>query len=234
MNDITTIFFDLDGTLLPMDQEVFTKTYFQLLTKKLLPYGYEPQKLMSAIWSGITAMIKNDGSLTNEAVFWNAFLKIFGEKALHDKPIFEAFYINEFQNVKNACGFTPLSAAAIHALRSRGFRTVLATNPIFPSVATNSRIRWAGLLPEDFEFCTTYENSRHCKPNPAYYQDILDRLHLAAQNCLMVGNDVSEDMIAETLGMKVFLLTDCLINRENKNISVYPQGSFAQLLDFLS
>lgn len=49
----------------------------------------------------------------------------------------------------------------------------------------------------------------------------------------MVGNDVTEDMVAETLGMKVFLLTDCLINKENKDISVYPHGDFAQLLQFI-
>ena len=50
----------------------------------------------------------------------------------------------------------------------------------------------------------------------------------------MVGNDVTEDMVAETVGMKVFLLTDCLINREGKDISVYPHGGFEQLLEFLS
>ena len=36
---ITTVLFDLDGTLLPMDQDAFTKGYFKLLAKKLLPYG---------------------------------------------------------------------------------------------------------------------------------------------------------------------------------------------------
>ena len=53
------------------------------------------------------------------------------------------------------------------------------------------------------------------------------------EECLMVGNDVSEDMITEQLGMNVFLLTDCLINKENKNISHYPHGSFTQLHTYL-
>ena len=48
----------------------------------------------------------------------------------------------------------------MHAVKELGLRAVLATNPIFPAVATRSRIRWAGLEPEDFELCTTYENSR--------------------------------------------------------------------------
>lgn len=46
----------------------------------------------------------------------------------------------------------------------------------------------------------------------------------------MVGNDVTEDMVASETGMQVFLLTDCLINKERKDISVYPRGSLLTLL----
>ena len=49
----------------------------------------------------------------------------------------------------------------------------------------------------------------------------------------MVGNDVTEDMVTETLGMKVFLLTNDLINLEGKDISVYPQGGYDDLLAFV-
>lgn len=35
------------------------------------------------------------------------------------------------------------------------------------------------------------------------------------KNVLMVGNDVRDDMSAADVGMKVFLLTDCLINKKN-------------------
>ena len=48
----------------------------------------------------------------------------------------------------------------------------------------------------------------------------------------MVGNDADEDMVAETLGMDVFLLTDCLINRGNREI-VWPHGDFNALMDYL-
>ena len=34
---ITTVLFDLDGTLLPMDQEEFTKGYLNLLVQKFAP-----------------------------------------------------------------------------------------------------------------------------------------------------------------------------------------------------
>ena len=94
-------------------------------------------------------------------------------------------------------------------------------------------MRWAGLAVEDFEWITTYENSRYCKPNPAYYKDILEKIGCDPAECAMVGNDVGEDMIAATLGMDVFLLTDCLINKAGEDISRYPNGGFAQLRAFL-
>ena len=49
----------------------------------------------------------------------------------------------------------------------------------------------------------------------------------------MVGNDVGEDMIAQKLGMKVFLLTDCIINKAGTDIDQFPHGSFPELLEFI-
>lgn len=230
---ITTILFDLDGTLLPMDQEVFVKSYLGLLAQKMAPYGYQSEQLIRALWAGTGAMVKNDGSALNEAVFWKVFAGILGEDVLNDKPLLDEFYRVDFQQARSSCGFDPRAAEAIGQIKAMGFRVALATNPLFPSVATRSRIRWAGLEPEDFELVTTYENSRFCKPNVDYYREILGKLEVSPDRCLMVGNDVGEDMIAETLGMRVFLLTDCLINREQKDISAYPHGSFPELLEYI-
>lgn len=230
---ITTILFDLDGTLLPMDQDVFVKDYLGRLAKKMAPHGYDPQLLVKAIWKGTGAMVANDGKQSNEAVFWQTFTGIFGQEAMQDLPLFEAFYEKEFQEARHSCGFNPAAAKTVRALRDMGYTTILATNPLFPPVATQSRVRWAGLQPEEFAFITTYDNSSFCKPNPDYYREILGKLKLIAEECLMVGNDVGEDMIAKTLGMQVFLLTDCLINRDKSDISQYPNGSFPELLSYI-
>ena len=229
----TTVLFDLDGTLLPMDNDAFTKSYFKLLAVKLAPYGYESKQLVDAVWAGTAAMVKNDGKSSNEEKFWQKFSEIYGEKATTDKPIFDEFYEKEFQKAKSVCGYNPKAAETVRKVKEMGLRTVLATNPIFPHNATESRIRWAGLEPEDFELYTTYENTGFCKPNPDYYKDIINRIGVNANECLMVGNDVTEDMVAKTIGMKVFLLTDCLINRSGKDISEYPNGDFDRLIDFI-
>ena len=227
---ITTVLFDLDGTLLPMDQEAFTTGYFKLLTKKLAPHGYEPKSLVDAIWVGTAAMVKNDGSCTNEQAFWEKFSAIYGaEKALADQPLFEDFYANEFSAARETCGFNAAAAETVRRLKARGVRVALATNPIFPRIATEQRIRWAGLAPEDFALYTTYENSTFCKPNPAYYLEVARTLHVQPEECLMVGNDATEDLAAREAGMDVFLLTDCLINTKNRDISACPRGDFAAL-----
>lgn len=230
---LTTVLFDMDGTLLPMDNDAFTKGYFKLLAAKLAPHGYDARQLVDGIWAGTAAMVANDGSQSNEAAFWKKFAGIFGEKALADKPLFDEFYEKEFQTAKGLCGLNPNAAIAVHTVKEMGLRVALATNPIFPAVATQSRIRWAGLEPEDLELYTTYENIGFCKPNPDYYREIAERLGVRPEECLMVGNDVTEDMVASETGMQVFLLTDCLINKERKDISVYPRGSFRQLIDFI-
>jgi len=230
---IKVILFDLDGTLLPMDQDKFVNAYLGKMARKLAPHGYDPDMLIKGIWKGTGAMVMNDGSTTNEDVFWHVFSGILGRDTRADEPLFVAYYENEFQTVKNDCGFDPRAAETIREIKAMGYQVALATNPLFPAIATLSRARWAGLDPADFQLITTYENSRHCKPNLEYYRDILATLDVCAEECVMVGNDVGEDMIAEKLGMKVFLLTDNLINKSGKDISGYPQGSFPELLKFI-
>ena len=230
---ITTVLFDLDGTLLPMELDGFLESYFSLLTKKLSAYGYDPHKLMDGMWEGLMAMIGNDGSRTNEETFFAAFSKEVGRDARIDLPLFEDFYLNEFHSTRSACGFDPKAVEVLAAVKAKGLRVVLATNPIYPAIATESRIRWAGFEPDDFELYTTYEHFSHSKPNPAYYQDILDKLDLRPEECLMVGNDAQEDMAAKELGIHVFLLPRYLINRHNLDISSYPQGNFEDLLQYI-
>lgn len=230
----TTVLFDLDGTLLPMDQDVFLKAYIGGLVKTAAQNGYDAETMKNAIMTGTYAMIKNDGAKTNETAFWDVLKGVFGESIMDDFHMFDEFYETDFQKIKDVCGFEPRAKEIVDRVKRLGFRTVLATNPMFPKVATESRICWAGLDPQDFEIYTTYETSHYGKPNLDYYREVADILGVDPSECIMVGNDVSDDMVASKLGMKVFLLTDCMINRKNEDISVYPHGSVDELLDFIN
>ena len=233
MSRVDAVLFDLDGTLLPMDQTRFAEQYFGLLAQKLSAYGYEPQRLIRSVWEGSAAMVRNRGEQTNEAVFWAVLRGIYGERVMEDLLVFEQYYHEEFEQARQSCGLQPLSAEVVRLARQKGCRVVLATNPIFPAVATEARIRWAGLEPEAFDYITTYENSSHCKPDPAYYRDVAEHIRISPESCLMVGNDVAEDMAAQSIGMRVFLVTDCLINRENRDIQAYPNGNFSKLKEWM-
>lgn len=230
---VTTVLFDLDGTLLPMELENFTNTYFGLLAKKAAPYGYEPKALIAAVWAGTKAMMKNDGAMCNADRFWETFAGIFGPESLAHRPVFDDFYTHEFHSAIAATAPTPLAKRAVEGLKAKGIQVVLATNPVFPMAAVESRLSWIGLTPEDFSYITSYENSSYCKPNPRYFEEILKVIGKAPEECLMVGNDAKEDLAAAKLGMKVYLLTDCLINSEDRDISQVERGSFEELLAYL-
>lgn len=231
--DIKAVFFDLDGTLLPMDQDVFVEGYLEMLSKKLYPLRFDPQMLIKAIWAGTEAMVVNDGSRFNEEAFWGKSLGFFGEKSEEIKLVLEEFYAVDFQAARSLCGFNPDAKKTLDLVKSLGLRTVLATNPIFPHYATESRIRWAGLEPSDFDFYTSYETSKFSKPNPKYFLETAERAGISPDQCLMVGNDATEDLAAQETGMKVFILTDCLINKHEKDLSQIPHGGFSELWEYI-
>lgn len=231
---INAVLFDLDGTLLPMDQDIFYKHYFKLLAKKLYQFGYtDPNMLVNVVKGGVDAVSKNDGSRLNETVFWDFFGKYYGNDKNKHVAILEEFYGNEFQQLKAVCGYDLLANETVCALKRKGLRLVVATKPIFPPSAIESRIRWAGLDISDFEFYTDYSSCHYCKPDVRYYTEIAERLGLPPEECLMVGNDVSDDLPAEQAGMQVFLLTECLINNDNVDISGYNRGDFFALTKYI-
>lgn len=206
-----TVLFDLDGTLLPLDNGRFIAVYFEALIKRFSHLCRGPQALIAAVWQSTEAMIKNEGPQLNREVFWDAFSSALGADMRPYEGEFESFYTNEFEAVRSATSPEPLANECVKELKRRGYTLVLATNPIFPTVSTNARIAWAGLDRSDFELITTYDNSHACKPNPKYFADILEKIGKTPPDCLMVGNDVKEDGAAAMLGIPVRLLGDYII-----------------------
>lgn len=189
--------------------------------------------MIEGVWQGTKAMVKNNGKQTNEQVFWKEFAGLFGDKVYSDIDKFNEFYETDFDKLKNHCGYNEQANQTIQTLKEKGFVLVLATNPVFPMTAQKKRMLWAGINPDDFALITSYENSRYCKPNPLYYKEIAEKIGVKPCDCLMVGNDTTEDAAAMLTGADFFLLTDCLLNKESKDISKYSRGSFTQLLNYI-
>lgn len=231
--DKKVILFDLDGTLLPMDQDQFIQTYFHALAKWTAPYGYEEDKLIQAIWKSIQAITVNQDGRSNEELFWETFQTMFDFPVSETYDAFLDFYRNGFVQAKPSTSPTPKPNQLVQMLKEKGYPMALATNPFFPKIATQQRIHWAGLDENDFLFYTTYEDSYSCKPNVQYYLEVASRCQVSPSQCIMVGNDVKEDGVAKECGMEVFLLTDCLINTEHKDLTEIPHGSFEDLEQWL-
>lgn len=225
------ILFDLDGTLLPMDIDVFEKAYFKGLCKSMID-KIDPQELYKHIWGGTKAMVLNDGSKTNMEVFKDYFNNNTDLDYDTCEPIFLEYYRTGFQDCVNACSISELSKKIVEELQSKGYTVAIATNPIFPQIATYSRLNWLGIDPESVELVTTFENSYHAKPNPAYFKEVCDTLQVDPKECIMVGNDVTEDGVAATLGMEVMLIEDCLLNKNNLSTDNFSLGSLSQLYEW--
>ena len=129
---------------------------------------------------------------------------------------------------------TDVVAECIRILKEKGYQVVVATNPVFPEVAMRERLGWAGVDPEDFALITTYENSCYCKPNPSYYKYIIKVLDKDPEDCLMVGNDVREDMCARQIGIDVFLMEDYVINEQNEDTFDLKKGNWNLFREYIS
>ena len=232
---IKHILFDLDGTLLPMVQDEFVKFYMPLLAKSYMNAGVslDPKKFIGAVWAGYEAMVKNDGSRTNREAFWSYIEPELPISTEESEKIALDFYVDEFNQAICTTKPNPVSNQIVKRAKERGFETYLATNPVFPRCATMNRIRWAGLDAEDFKVITTYETCTYCKPNPEYFRGILEEFSLDPSECLMVGNDVAEDLSIRSLGVKTYLVTDTMENKKNLPIDAEYMGTLDELLKFI-
>ena len=231
---IKAVFFDLDGTLLPMDLNEFTRGYFKLLLAEVAPVVPDAAAFMAMMNDGVAAMLQSDGKTTNAERFWQRCAAHFDARTL-DAIIarMAGFYTGAFRSTAALCRYDPRARIAVETAKKRGFRTVLATNPVFPAVATEIRMGFSGLAPRDFCDITTYENSRFCKPDVRYYREITDRLGLDPAECVMVGNDTTDDLAAAEIGMPVFLRTDDLIDATGVDISALPHGDYTDMIAWI-
>lgn len=227
------ILFDLDGTLLLLDEKLFVDIYFTELSKVFSEYNIESNKLVEAIWTATHEIIKNDGKRTNEEAFWEKFKSIINIDLSNVKEVLEKFYANEFfTKLKKCSAENNLAKVAVNLAKKNGRKVVLATNPVFPIDAL-VRLKWTGLDIDDFDYVTHYSNSSFSKPNPKYYLDLCKKLDVEPKECLMIGNDERQDIFAaSSAGMNCYLVTDYLYTYPECKVNC-EKGSFKDLIEKL-
>lgn len=229
------ILFDLDGTLLPMDVIHFNGPYFSLITKEAQKWGIPQETFLPSLKKGTKAMFQNNGPETNREAFFSAIKDDdFGmdKKDLQEHLL--AFYRNEFDQLKSESAPNPLANEAISIAKEKADKVILATNAIFPREALVTRTGWIDVDLDQFDFVTTYDVMRSCKPNPKFFQEIIDYMNITEEDDLfMIGNDVEEDILdSQPLGFETFLVKDYLLNRNNKPYQS-KEGSFSDMVDWL-
>ncbi len=227
------ILFDLDGTLLDIDMNYFIPKYFEKMMLMAKDFGIDEVEAMAKqIYKSTGAMIADaNPEFTNEEIFMLDFLGKFPLDKAQAINFFDHFYTNGFPKLEKHSKPFPGVPAMMDKIFSRGFKVVIATNSVFPRTAIEHRMEWAGVKNYDYSLITSYEVMHACKPQPDYYLEIADYIGIKPEKCLMVGNDVGEDLIAGKIGMKTFLVEDRLID---KGIDLKPdwRGKLTDLFRF--
>ncbi|EEG78569.1 HAD family hydrolase [Dethiobacter alkaliphilus] len=218
------ILFDLDGTLLNVDMDDFLGRYLKRLAVHFA-HMMDPQEFVVNLMASTQAMIENrDPQKTNREAFWEHFLTTLPHKPEAVYPHIDTFYQDVFPELKPYVKPYPHTPEVLASATKHACPLVLATNPVFPLAAIRHRMNWAGLTEEQFALVTSYEHMHYCKPHPEYYLEIAERINVAPQDCLMIGNDADDDIrAAAKAGMQTYLVKDLVVNKSGKP----PQADFS-------
>lgn len=203
-NQIRAILFDLDGTLLDNDMDVFLPHYFRMLSARVA-HLVPPDEFMTYLMQATEAMLANAGQATNEDVFAEAFYPLVGLPREELEPVFLDFYTNDFPALRQYTRPKPEAPEVVQQAFDLGYDVVVATNPLFPAISVQQRLQWAGVAGFPYRLVTTYENSRATKPSLHYFGQILEVLGVPASAAMVVG-DEDMDMVAAHLGCVTFLV----------------------------
>ncbi|MFZ5643773.1 MAG: HAD family hydrolase [Bacillota bacterium] len=226
---LKAVLFDLDGTLLQVNTGEFMAEYLKEISATVAPV-IDPARFTLALMASSSAMIANRGpGATNSEVFWADFNSRLKDCIGKVKPLVEEFYEKRFKTLSRVARPVIYSRQAVQSAVGRGLRIALATQPVFPLSAIRERMSWAGVEDLPWDFIGNYEEMHFCKPSQDYYREIAGRLGLKPEECIMVGNDVEEDLVAASIGMKTALVTDYIINANDREYNVDWSGTLAGL-----
>lgn len=229
---LKAILFDLDGTLLQIDTNLFMAEYLKELSESVKPV-IDTERFINSLLASTAAMIADKSNKrTNEEVFWDDFRNRLKDCINNVELLINKFYESEFKKLNRVANHNIFARQLVQSALDCKKRIVLATNPVFPLSAIEERMVWAKINNFPWELVTSYENMHFCKPHVEYYLEIARHLELEPSECLMVGNNVEEDMIAGTIGMQTCLVTDYLIGND-ETYKVDWSGPISKLAGWL-
>ncbi len=215
-----------------MELDFFLKHYMDALAKSFMDVMTRKEfdkALLGATYETIDNLDPNTGNLD---AFAAAFARRTGLEWDRIWPTIQRYYAEEYPKLKRHIPATS-ALPIVQRCTEDGWDVVLATQPLFPEVAVRERMKWCGVDSIPWRLVTTLDNMHFCKPHAEYYREILDMTGLDPSRCVMIGNDMQEDMVAKRLGMKTFLVTDFLLDR-GEDMKPDGRGKLSEVPDGIS
>ncbi len=225
---------DLDGTLLENLSERFLPAYLQAISQYMADI-VPPDRFVQALMVGTEKMVKNlRPDLTLKQVFSQFFYPELGieQKALDQR--LDTFYQQVFPQIKQVTALKPEAKGFVDGALAAGFQIVIATTPLFPLVAIQERLAWAGFPVADYSFklITSFEKCHFSKPHPEYYAEILAQLGWPDGAIVSIGDDFKQDITpSKTLGLPVYWVQSEGSPATNPSV---PQGSLKQAWSWIT
>lgn len=219
------VFFDLDGTLLPMELDEFMGSYYTALGAFMVAHGCDAAQFGMALKAGIKEMAAHGLEITNEEAFFQGFYRHVDKDSRDWYALFLDFYENDFGRIGDGVVPDPAAVRAVRTLSDKGYALALATMPMFPRRAVEWRLQWAGIDPQLFSRITSFENSASVKPKLTYYAENLAAAGVRGSDVLMVGNNTIEDLAALDMGTDGFLVTDHVVDAVGYDFATVKHGS---------
>jgi FMN phosphatase YigB (HAD superfamily) len=206
-----TLLIDLDDTLLDNDIDTFLPKYLQAFSEEVSSF-IAPEKFIELLLSGTRSMIANQRpDCTLQEVFEDNFIPMSGWDPGIFRKVSDDFYTDVFPTLRELTRPRPEAVKLVEEVMARGYRVVIATNPLFPSFAIKQRLAWADLPTERyrFELITSYETFHFVKPKPAYYAEIMARIGWPSGPVVMIGDDLQRDILASRqMGIPCFWISN--------------------------
>jgi FMN phosphatase YigB (HAD superfamily) len=206
---LKAVLFDLDNTLIFYDEIKFADLFFPPMAARfadVLPSDKFAVQLMVAT---IEAH-KNDGSVINRELFLREFTRgttLTGEDAWNR---FLKYYDEDFDSMKETVTTPGSTRQVFQCIRKLDLKLVIATDPVLPLSAQRTRLSWADVDGIELDLVTHIGNMSFCKPQLGYYRQICEFINEKPEDCLMVGDDFANDMVAAKIGMKTYKAVDSL------------------------
>ncbi len=219
---IQAVLFDLDETLLDLNGDLFLEAYIDALAE-FMPPLMAPDQFRQALWSAAASLGPSHPEMTNAEMLWTSIGAQTGHPPDQVAARVDAFTQTDLSLILPGGGPVVGARPAVESARAAQLKVVVATNPIYPSEVIHERLRRAQLDDIEWDGIATWD-FHSTKPYPAYYVEWTRRLQLAADECLMVGDDYFNDIPARDIGMQTFYVGAPLTG-----IDVGPSGSLIDL-----